>query len=95
MVQWLTHHESIAGGTCSIPGWGTKVLQAAQCSQKTKKRRAFGSYWLYTWDEEAEFYSKQRVAQLLLTAGGGHSYKKTLQKMFGKSLVLYYGKKSW
>ena len=36
-VQWLGLLASTAGGMGSIPGWGTKVLHAAQCSQKNKK----------------------------------------------------------
>ena len=28
-VQWLGLHTSTAGGTGSIPGWGTKIPQAA------------------------------------------------------------------
>ena len=31
VVHWLT-----AGGTCLIPGQGTKIPNAAQCSQKIK-----------------------------------------------------------
>ena len=30
MVQWLELCTSTAGGTGSIPGWGTKIPQAAQ-----------------------------------------------------------------
>ena len=32
-VQWLGLHTLTAEGPCSIPGWGTKTPQAAQCSQ--------------------------------------------------------------
>ena len=38
MVQWLRLHASTAGDTGSIPGWGTKILHAAQCCQKRKKK---------------------------------------------------------
>ena len=31
------------------------------------------------------------MAQLLLTAGGGHSFKKGTKKLFGKGFILYYG----
>ena len=34
--QWLGLLSSAAGGMGSIPGWGTKILHAAQCSQKEK-----------------------------------------------------------
>ena len=33
-VQWLRLHPSTAGGTGSIPGWGTKIPQASQRDQK-------------------------------------------------------------
>ena len=36
VVQWLRLHISIAEDTRSIPGWGTKILHAAQRSQKAK-----------------------------------------------------------
>ena len=36
VVQWLGLCASTAGGPGSIPGRGTKILQAALCSQKTK-----------------------------------------------------------
>ena len=37
-VQWLGLRASTARGSGSIPGWETKIPQAAQCSQKKKKR---------------------------------------------------------
>ena len=37
-VQWLGLCPSTAGGTGSIPGWGTKIPHAARCSQKTKPK---------------------------------------------------------
>ena len=39
VVKSLGLHASTAGGMGSIPGWGTKILQAAQCSQKKKKEK--------------------------------------------------------
>ena len=36
VVQRLRLHASTVGGTGSIPGWGTKILHAAWCSQKKK-----------------------------------------------------------
>ena len=36
-VQWLGLCTSTAGSMGSIPGWGTKMPQAAQHSQKKKK----------------------------------------------------------
>ena len=33
-VQWLGLGASTAGGPSSIPGQGTKILQAAQCGKK-------------------------------------------------------------
>ena len=38
MVQWLRLCTSIAGGTGSIPGQGTKIPYAVQRSQKKPKR---------------------------------------------------------
>ena len=34
VVQWLRLHDTNAGGTCSIPGWGTKIPYAMWCSRK-------------------------------------------------------------
>lgn len=33
-LQWLGRGASTAGDLGSIPNWGTKILQATQCSQK-------------------------------------------------------------
>ena len=38
VVQWLRFHAFIAGGTSSIPGWGTKIPHAAWCGQKNKNK---------------------------------------------------------
>ena len=38
VVQWLGLRASTAKGPGSIPGWGTKILQAMWCSQKKKKK---------------------------------------------------------
>ena len=38
--QWLRLHAPNAGGPDSIPGRGTKIPQAAQCSQKKKKKKS-------------------------------------------------------
>ena len=38
MVQWLGLHAFTAEGLGSIPGQGTKILQAVQCRQKKKER---------------------------------------------------------
>jgi len=35
-VQWLGLHTSIAGGTDSIPGWGTKIPQGTVKNQSIK-----------------------------------------------------------
>ena len=40
VVQWLILCFSNAGGTGSIPGWGTKIPHAMQHSQKKKKKIA-------------------------------------------------------
>ena len=39
MVQWLRFCTSNAGGSDSIPGWGTKISHATWHSQKEKKKR--------------------------------------------------------
>ena len=33
MIQWIAFHTSTEGGTRSIPGQGTKILQAVQCNK--------------------------------------------------------------
>ena len=35
-VQWLGLHAFTAEGPSSVPGWGTKIIQAALCSQTRK-----------------------------------------------------------
>ena len=42
MVQWLGLHASTAGGTGSIPGWETKILQAIWCVPLGKKKKERG-----------------------------------------------------
>ena len=37
VVQWLGLCAFITEGLGSVPGWGTKILQAVQCGQKKKK----------------------------------------------------------
>ena len=39
MAQYLGFCAFIAKGPSSIPGCGTKILKAAQCSQKKKKKK--------------------------------------------------------
>ena len=36
VTQWLGLHDFTAEGLGLIPGQGTKILQTAQCGQKTK-----------------------------------------------------------
>ena len=38
MVPWLRLPTSVAGGTTSIPGWGTKISYAAWCGKKKKSK---------------------------------------------------------
>ena len=38
MIQWLGVHVSTARGMGSIPGQGSKIPQATQCSQKERKK---------------------------------------------------------
>lgn len=37
VVLWSGLHTFTAEGMGSVPGWGNKILQTAQCSQKKKK----------------------------------------------------------
>ena len=39
MVHWLARHAFTAKDPDSIPGWGTKILQATQHSQKRKRAK--------------------------------------------------------
>lgn len=38
VVLWSGLHTFTAEGMGSVPGWGNKILQTAQCSQKKKKK---------------------------------------------------------
>ena len=40
VVQWLGLRAFTTKGMGSVPGWGTKIPQAAQHSQKLKKRKS-------------------------------------------------------
>ena len=42
VVQWLGLWASNAGGTGSIPGWGTQILHAVQCGHKQKRGSGCG-----------------------------------------------------
>ena len=37
--QWIRLHASTAGGEGSIPGQGTKILHAMQCSQRKRLKK--------------------------------------------------------
>ena len=39
VVQWLGLHAFTAMGPCSIPGRGTKILQAIWCSLKNRQTK--------------------------------------------------------
>ena len=39
MVQWLRLHAPNEGDAGSIPGWGTKIPRATQCSQNQTKTK--------------------------------------------------------
>ena len=43
VVQWLGLCAFITEGLGSVPGWGTKILQAVQCGQKKKVKRGLRS----------------------------------------------------
>ena len=38
MFHWLRLHVSNTWNSGSVPGWGTKLPHAMQCSQKKKRR---------------------------------------------------------
>ena len=45
-VWWLGLHASTARGPGSLPGRGTKILQAARCGpKKKKKKKAIENEW--------------------------------------------------
>ena len=41
VVQWLGLHAFTAEGVGLIPGWGTKIPQAAWCGQRKKKKKKY------------------------------------------------------
>ena len=43
VVQWLELQTFTAEGVGSVPGWGTKIPQAMQCSQKKSSQRKLGT----------------------------------------------------
>ena len=47
-IQWLGLHAFTAEGADSIPGWETKIPQAAQQGQKMKLLKEGLSKWRYT-----------------------------------------------
>ena len=53
MVQWLALGILPARDPDSIPGWGTKILQAMQAAKKKKKDRLKGV--VYNMGEEQYF----------------------------------------
>ena len=62
-VQWLSLRTSTAGGTGSIPSWGTKIPRVVQCGQKKKKSKIVIS-------TGSSHYSKfLRVCAVILTMG--------------------------
>ena len=62
-VQWLRLYIPNAGGTCSIPGWGTKISHAAWCQKKIAiklvcfKYRPIFSYFRDNCQKLAQFYT--------------------------------------
>ena len=44
-IQWLGLHAFAAGDMGSIPGWGTKILQV---DQKTNKQKAIGRFHFFS-----------------------------------------------
>ena len=52
VVQWLGLRASTAGSMRSVPGWGTKILQAMWYDQKKKKKERA----VFLFLEEHQFY---------------------------------------
>ena len=44
VIQWLEIHTSTAGGRCSIPGWGTKILHATSMAKKQTNKETCLKY---------------------------------------------------
>ena len=56
-IQWLRLHVAPAGGACSIPGWGTRILHATWCSQRKKKSLLFSVQLGWLEDTSLSFSS--------------------------------------
>ena len=50
VVQWLGLGTFTAVGSGSIPGRGTKIPQAVQCSQKKKKEKSIEPKEVKPWE---------------------------------------------
>lgn len=62
MIQWLELHSFTAEDLGSIPGQGTRILQAAGCGQKKKRnlhvqQEGIGSTNDNTWKQGTTTYS--------------------------------------
>ena len=64
MVQWLRLHTCNAGDMGLIPGQGTKILNAARCSQKKKKKSGEKSEAKLIW--RSRLWILKSVHHLLL-----------------------------
>ena len=62
VVQWLGLRASTAKGRGLIPGWGTKIPQAAWCGQKKKKKR---------WAQSVCWTARVAVLPAFLRGAGG------------------------
>ena len=71
MVKWLGLGAFTAVGPDSIPGWGTKILQATQCSQTNKQTKqnkthhnylhAILTYWALTENICTKHLAKKEI----------------------------------
>ena len=51
VIQWLEIHTSTAGGRCSIPGWGTKILHMMwpKTNKQTNKQNYHVKIYSFSW----------------------------------------------
>ena len=63
VVQWLRLHASTAGGTGSIPGWGTKIPHATWHGpeKKKKKRKILVKSAVWHWRKSMGFENKFEI----------------------------------
>ena len=61
VAQWLGLRTSPAGGLDLIPGWGTKIPQAARCNQKKKGMLHKWNHMVTFWDWLLSQYNAREI----------------------------------